>query len=91
MPKSIVPEKPPKSLIGKNFFVSLPPDYDPGRRLVAAVVVRAIRDYFEPGGDVTAGEWGTAEIFLRSEDCKSVLVELGIPVFKVNMFQDYLR
>jgi len=43
---------------------TLPNDYDPGRRLLAAVVVCAVRDHITPGADVTTDEQMSARLFL---------------------------
>lgn len=61
----------------------LPDDYDPGRRLVAAVVLKAVEDCLYPTRDLTPAERQSAAEFLYSEEACAMIEYLNIPVGKV--------
>jgi len=61
----------------------LPPDYDPGRRLVAAVTLKAVEDYLYPPKNLSQRARHSAREFLLSHDGSDILTKLGIPTNKL--------
>lgn len=61
----------------------LPDQYDPGKRLLAAVVLRAVEDHIYPPRDLTPEERQSAAEFLYSENGRVFMDYLNIPAGKV--------
>ena len=76
MTAKIRPIRPKRSTV-------LPEEYDPGKRLIAAVVLKAVEDHFYPPRDLTPAERQSAAEFLASEEACALIEYLNIPVGKV--------
>ncbi|GAB4440007.1 MAG: hypothetical protein Kow0031_21920 [Anaerolineae bacterium] len=62
---------------------TIPDGYDPGRRLLAAIVVCAVRDVFAPAANVTWDDRMTAQLFLQQNaDLVADLAGVSIPQVK---------
>jgi hypothetical protein len=69
MSKSSIPQKRP---VRTN---ALPPDYDPGRRLIAGYVVQAVLDYLYPPKSLTPSERQSALEFVHSPEGHELIAE----------------
>lgn len=63
-------------------FKLLPRDYDPGRRLIAAVALRAVDDCLYPPKNLSQRARRNAEDFLLTDGLE-ILFKLGIPISKI--------
>jgi hypothetical protein len=76
MSKEIIPQKRPHK--AKN----LPPETDPARRLLAAVVLQCVADHLYPQRQTPRHARRSAAEFLRSEDGAAFLEKFGVSTWK---------
>jgi hypothetical protein len=60
------------------------PNHDPGRRLLAAIVVQSVIDCFYPERQTPKHARLSAAAFLQSDDGHAWLSEFGISTWKIN-------
>lgn len=58
----------------------MPVDYDPGRRLIAAVLLTAVTDQLWPRRDLPKSDRESAVQFLASEDGARIIEALDLPL-----------
>jgi hypothetical protein len=63
---------------------TLTQNHDPGRRLLAAVVLQSVADYLFPESQTPKYARRTAAAFLNSEEGQDWLTEFGISTWKIN-------